>query len=114
VEQRIVKVEGEGKVRFLHLDADQHEEISVTSAPSLVYFLNGHYEAYEGNLINVEQMFTWAEKLYESNKDVIEDLNTEQVKALVQENDHCLVLVCKDQIRQKNPYWYFFRQAKLR
>jgi ribosomal protein S17E len=43
----------------------------------------------------VDQILKWAKDEYESNKDVIEDYSTAQVKQLVADNDHVLVLVCK-------------------
>lgn len=92
------RVEGNfiGKdIQFLAVDIDEVPDIEVASVPSLIYFKNGEPVVYEENLLNEEAIQQWVENELKSNLDVIEDLNTEQIHDLMEENEYVMVYLCK-------------------
>ena len=92
------KVEGNfiGKdIQFLSVDIDEVPDIEISSVPSLIYFKNGEPVVYEENLMNEEAIREWVDEELKSNLDVIEDLNTEQIHDLMDENEYVMVYLCK-------------------
>jgi len=92
------RVEGNfiGKdIQFLAVDIDEVPDIEVASVPSLIYFKNGEPVVYEENLLNEEAIQQWVENELKSNLDVIEDLNTEQIHDLMEENEYVMVYLYK-------------------
>ena len=92
------KVEGNfiGKdIHFLSVDIDEVPDIEIASVPSLIYFKNGEPVVYEENLMNEEAIKEWVDAELKSNLDVIEDLNTEQIHDLLDENEYVMVYLCK-------------------
>merc|ERR1719209_1741323 len=104
------KVEGNfiGKdITFLSVDIDEVPDIEITSVPSLIYFNNGEPVVYEENLMNEEAIREWVDEELKSNLDVIEDLNTEQIHDLMEENEYVMVYLytadceaCDEAIKQ--------------
>jgi len=104
------KVEGNflGKdIEFLSVDIDEVPDIEITSVPSLIYFKNGEPNVYEENLMNEEAIREWVDEELKSNLDVIEDLNTEQIHDLMEENEYVMVYLytadceaCDEAIKQ--------------
>eukprot|EP00092_Neocalanus_flemingeri_P014639 GFUD01015795.1.p1 GENE.GFUD01015795.1~~GFUD01015795.1.p1 ORF type:complete len:1842 (+),score=695.57 GFUD01015795.1:98-5623(+) len=104
------KVEGNfiGKdIQFLAVDIDEVPDIEVASVPSLIYFKNGEPVVYEENLMNEEAIREWVDEELKSNLDVIEDLNTEQIHELMDENEYVMVYLyasdceaCDEAIKQ--------------
>lgn len=92
------KVEGSflGKdIEFISVDIDEVPDIEISSVPSLIYFKNGEPNVYEENLMNEEAIREWVDEELKSNLDVIEDLNTEQIHDLMEENEYVMVYLCK-------------------
>jgi len=104
------KVEGSfiGKdIQFLSVDIDEVPDIEIASVPSLIYFKNGEQVVYEENLMNEEAIREWVDEELKSNLDVIEDLNTEQIHDLIDENEYVMVYLyapdceaCDEAIKQ--------------
>ena len=104
------KVEGNfiGKdIQFLSVDIDEVPDIEISSVPSLIYFKNGEPVVYEENLMNEEAIREWVDEELKSNLDVIEDLNTEQIHDLMDENMYVIVYLyaadcetCDEAIKQ--------------
>jgi len=104
------KVEGNfiGKdIHFLSVDIDEVPDIEIASVPSLIYFKNGEPVVYEENLMNEEAIKEWVDAELKSNLDVIEDLNTEQIHDLLDENEYVMVYLytadceaCDEAIKQ--------------
>jgi len=104
------KVEGSflGKdIEFISVDIDEVPDIEISSVPSLIYFKNGEPNVYEENLMNEEAIREWVDEELKSNLDVIEDLNTEQIHDLMEENEYVMVYLytadceaCDEAIKQ--------------
>ena len=47
------------------------------------------------NLMNEERILQWAEYELKTNKEVIEDVSSQQVRRLIEENDYVMVFLCK-------------------
>ena len=120
---------GTKDIIFLSVDIDEVPDLEVSSVPSLIYFKNGEPEVYQDNLMNEEairccdtiviaipfifaitinDLFReWVQAELESNLDVIEDLNTEQIHDLMAENEYVMVYLytedceaCDEAIKQ--------------
>ena len=104
----------EKDIRFLHVDVNEVQDISISSVPSLVYFKSGEPVTYDGNFLNIlewcvfhlyndslanlmneDSIVRWAEEEYKTNSDVIEDVSTDQVKNMIKKYDYVLVFACK-------------------
>jgi len=89
------------------VDIDEVPDIEITSVPSLIYFKNGEPVVYEENLMNEEAIREWVDEELKSNLDVIEDLNSEQIHDLMEENEYVMVYLyaadceaCDEAIKQ--------------
>ena len=80
---------------FINVDINEVKDISVNTAPSLVYFKNGEPEPYADNMMNEEAILAWIEENLRTNQDVIEDLSYAQIKQMVQDREYVLIYTCK-------------------